>query len=263
MKKVSLLPNYRSVFIAVCVFTIAFTFKATAQYYPGGLPKSKINIWLDANDASSITLSSGTVTKWTDKVNGLQAISPATANNPVVNTSLLSGKSVIEFQGTKVLNIADNPLLDPTNGFNLAQVVYVHPDASTTYTAATDFRIGTYSRNENPNGINNGTASITVKYVTADTKYRLSLQRNTSSVVLGNGNASFPDLSGTWNLFENYLTWTGPTDTAIAVQQNANARITTPFTWYNSTQSAGIGNRYTNYASVHWSIGETVLQVCL
>jgi hypothetical protein len=245
--------------IAILLFTFCTIKVCRAQsYYPGGLAKSKFIFWLDANDTTTITKSSGTVTRWTDKVNGLQAISPSTGNNPLVNSSILSGKYLIEFQGAKVLNIADNPLLDPTNGFNVAQIVYVHPDASTNYTAATDFRVGPFSRNENPNGINIGTSSITLKYVTADSKYRLSLQKNTSSVVLGNGNTSFADLSGTWNLLENYLTWTNATDTAIVVQQNASAQISSPYNWYNSSNSLGIGNRPVSPASIHWSIGETV-----
>ena len=250
----------------MCIGVIFFLFGsiiANAQtYYPAGLPKSKINIWLDATDASTITTTSGTVTKWTDKSNGLQAISPSTSNNPIINTTLLSGKSLIEFQGAKVLNIADNPLLDPTNGFNVAQVVYVHPDASTTYNTATDFRVGTYSRNENP--ISNapiGTATITVKYISGpnDNRYRVGLAKNSSSAMIGANNNSVPDLAGTWNLFENYLTWTNPTDTATVVQINAGLKISSAYGFLNSTQSVGIGNRFTNNASVHWSIGETVL----
>ena len=247
------------------LFNVAFAISVIGHsqtYYPAGLPKSKINIWLDASDASTITTASGAVTKWTDKVNGLQAISPSTSNSPIINTTLLSGKNLIEFQGTKVLNIADNPLLNPTNGFNLAQVVYVHPDASTTYNTATDFRIGTYARNESP--VSNapiGTASITVKYVNGinDNRYRIGLTKNSSGTLIGANNNSVPDLAGTWNLFENYLTWTNRTDTAIVVQLNSGLKISNPYAFLNSTQSVGIGNKYNNPASVHWSIGETVL----
>ncbi len=256
--------NFRSVtliFFKFFTFISLFVNAGLAQtYYPAGLAKSKINIWLDATDASTITIVAGTVTKWTDKANTLQAISPGTTFNPVVNSTLLSSKNLIEFQGIKVLNIADNPLLDPTNGFNLAQVVYVHPDASTNFTTATDFRVGTYSRNENP--INKiGTATITVKYVNGvnDNRYRVGLSRNSSGVTIGAGNNSVPDLAGTWNLFENYLTWTNPTDTAAVVQNNAGLKVSSAYAFLNSTQSVGIGNRFTNNASVHWSIGETIL----
>lgn len=231
-------------------------------YYPAGLSKTKINLWLDATDASTITTSSGSITKWTDKSNGLQAISPGTSYNPVINSTLLIGKNLIEFQGIKALNIADNPLLDPTNGFNLSQVVYIHPDASTTYNSATDFRVGTYSRNENPaSNVPLGTPSIAVRYIngTTDNRYRAGLARNTVSVMIGAGNNSIPDLSGSWNILDNYLTWTNSTDTAAVVQLNANAQVSSAYSFSNSSQPVAIGNRYTNYASVHWSIGETIL----
>ena len=249
---------------ALCIFCTSLSFVSAQTYYPGGFPKSKFNIWLDATDASTITSPSGIFT-WTDKANALQAKSPGTSSNPIINSTLLNGKNVIEFAGTKVLNIADNPLLDPI-GFNVAQVVYVHPDASTNYTAATDFRVGTYSRNENPGtagyrNSNIGTPSITVKYVTGtnDNRYRLALAANSSGATLGGGNASFPDLAGNWHLFENYTTATNSTDSATVIQLNAGSQISRSYSFFNSSQGLGIGNRYTNNASVHWSIGETIL----
>ena len=97
MKKISKSIKHLKYYL---LFNVAFVISIIGHsqtYYPAGLPKSKINIWLDAADASTITTASGAVTKWTDKANGLQAISPSTANNPVINITLLSGKSLIEF----------------------------------------------------------------------------------------------------------------------------------------------------------------------
>ena len=97
MKKISKSIKHLKYYL---LFTVAFVISIIGHsqtYYPAGLPKSKINIWLDASDPSTITTASGAVTKWTDKVNGLQAISPSTSNSPIINTTLLSGKSLIEF----------------------------------------------------------------------------------------------------------------------------------------------------------------------
>ncbi len=255
--------NYFYKITLISLFSTLTIFHTTAQnYFPAGLPKSKINLWLDATDANTITISAGTVTRWTDKANNLQANSPGTSFNPTINSTLLSGKNVIEFEGTKSLNIADHPLLDPSRGFNLAQVVYVHPDATSNYSTATDFRVGTYSRNENPlTNVPIGTPSIALRYMTGtnDNRYRVGLARNTSSVMIGANNASFPDLSGTWNLIDNYITFTNTTDSATVIQLNGKNNIRSAYSFINSTQSVAIGNRFTNYASVHWSIGETIL----
>lgn len=259
------IKSIKQLVVTICVLCTSFGFVSAQAYYPGGLSKSKINIWLDAADTSTITSPSGIFT-WVDKANALQAKSPNASSNPVVNSTLLNGKKVIEFAGTKVLNIADNPLLDPTSGFNVAQVVYVHPDASTNYTTATDFRIGTYSRNESPGTTgyptaNIGTPGISVKYVAGanDSRYRLGLALNSSGGTLGGGNASFPDLAGNWHLFENYLTAPNSTDSATVIQLNAGSQISKPYSFYNSTQSLAIGNRLNFNASIHWSIGETIL----
>jgi hypothetical protein len=55
-------------------------------------------LWLDAADASTITLNGSTVSQWNDKSGNSRNFSQATASNqPVYSTSALNGKNVINF----------------------------------------------------------------------------------------------------------------------------------------------------------------------
>lgn len=213
------------------------------SYYPAGLPKSKINLWLDANDASTITQSGGSITTWLDKANGLQAVSPATTNNPNTNTTLLAGKNVVEFNGTKVLNI--NPsgaLLDPVTGYNLAQVVYVYGNSPT---AATDLRLGTYTRG---NTALNKTPAISLRYSTTDLSYQAGII---------NGSAVKYELRNNWCLLNNYANSTA--DTAFFILNEQYALNTAAKTAAYTTTNVSIGNRQQFYTNIHWAIGETIL----
>jgi hypothetical protein len=219
--------------------------KVTGQfYYPGGLSKSKINLWLDANDASTIVQSAGSITTWVDKANGLQAISPATTNNPNTNSTLIAGKKVVEFNGTKVLNI--NPsgaLLDPVSGYNLAQVVYVYSNSPT---AATDLRLGTYTRG---NTALNKTPSISLRYSTTDVSYEAGFI---------NGSAVNYDLRNNWSLLHNYAKSTADTTFFLINETNALSAAAATNVTYPST-NISIGNRQQYYTNIHWAIGETIL----
>ena len=55
-------------------------------------------LWLDAADASTITLNASTVSGWNDKSgNGRHFAQATSANQPVYTTSALSGKNVVTF----------------------------------------------------------------------------------------------------------------------------------------------------------------------
>lgn len=76
---------------------------STAAWTPADLGAS-LALWLDADDASTITLNGSRVSQWNDKRNNGINLSQATAaNQPSYNTRTLNGKKVIEFSGNQML----------------------------------------------------------------------------------------------------------------------------------------------------------------
>jgi hypothetical protein len=62
---------------------------------------ASLALWLDAEDAASITLNGSTVSQWDDKSGNARHVSQATAvNQPNYTASGLNGKPVITFDGT-------------------------------------------------------------------------------------------------------------------------------------------------------------------
>jgi hypothetical protein len=234
--------------VATGYYTIVYTPKAatsypTTPYAPAGFPLSKFNLWFDASDQTTITQSAGVVTKWTDKANGLQATPTSSSYDPVDTTQ--NGKSIIEFRGVENLNIPDNALLDPSNGYHLAQSVFVYSDAPTT---ATDSRLGTYSRDTF--GI--CTPEISVRYITADNKYEGGLTPNNSGYM----DSSMSDLRNNWALLQNYTLSGYTTSNAIV---DGGQIVSGAAHYVNKTNTVTLGNRNTSPTSVHWGIGETLL----
>jgi hypothetical protein len=71
-----------------------------AAWTPAYLGAS-LALWLDADDASTITLNGSTVSQWNDKSGNKRNVSRATAaNQPTYTASGLNGKPVITFDGT-------------------------------------------------------------------------------------------------------------------------------------------------------------------
>ena len=65
---------------------------------------SNLSLWLDAADASTITLNGSTVSQWSDKSGNARDFSQATsANQPAYSTNALNGKNVINFVSTDSL----------------------------------------------------------------------------------------------------------------------------------------------------------------
>ena len=76
---------------------------ASAAWTPAELGAS-LALWLDANDASTITLNGSTVSQWNDKSGSSRHVSQASAaNQPGYNTRTLDGKQVVEFSGNQML----------------------------------------------------------------------------------------------------------------------------------------------------------------
>lgn len=74
-------------------------------------------VWLDASDSSTITLSGSSVTQWNDKSGNGRNVSQGTGlNQPTLTTSVVSGLNEIDFDGT-------NDSLQLTNASGLLQNV--------------------------------------------------------------------------------------------------------------------------------------------
>ena len=66
-------------------------------------------LWLDAADASTITLSGFDVTQWNDKSgNGLNCFQPTSANRPIIASSAQNGLNTIRFVDSDYLSSSGN-----------------------------------------------------------------------------------------------------------------------------------------------------------
>ncbi|OBQ32885.1 MAG: hypothetical protein AN487_21545, partial [Anabaena sp. CRKS33] len=86
---------------------------------------SALALWLDAEDAASITLNGSTVSQWNDKSGNARNVSQATAaNQPTLTTSGLNGKPVLTFDGADWLfNANPGALLRNVAGGTVAAVM--------------------------------------------------------------------------------------------------------------------------------------------
>ena len=65
---------------------------------------ASLALWLDADDASTITLNGSTVSQWDDKSGNSRHVTQSTsANQPSYTTRTLDGKQVVEFSGNQML----------------------------------------------------------------------------------------------------------------------------------------------------------------
>lgn len=81
--------------------------RSLGAWTPALLPN--LSLWLDAADASTITLNASTISQWRDKSGNARHVAQATAvNQPTYNTTGLNGRSVLEFDGVNdvLLNTA-------------------------------------------------------------------------------------------------------------------------------------------------------------
>ena len=235
----------RIIQLIVLLSCVLISSSVFSQYYPGGFAHSKINLWYDAADTTTFTKSSGLITAWKDKSNNLSATQATTSAQPVLST--VNGKNTVEFNGSQGINIPTTSLLAPQNGYDVAQVVYVFPDAPT---ALTDFRYGTFSNSTNSQ---QGTPLIGLRYVPVDSKYELTAMRNNTGYYY----SVYNDLKGQWVLPENYTAnGSGNAYYYYNGTGNLNSNGATPS---GTSISGTIGNRTNYFSSVHWGVSETVL----
>ena len=82
----------------------------------GFSPKSisNLELWLDADDSSTLTTSASAVSEWRDKSSSARVFSQSTANNrPVLTTNVIGGRSAVRFDG------ANDVLVSTTNAGSL------------------------------------------------------------------------------------------------------------------------------------------------
>lgn len=248
MKKLLLKTPFmknRIIQLIVLLSCVLISSSVFSQYYPGGFAHSKINLWYDAADTTTFTKSSGLITAWKDKSNNLSATQATTSAQPVLST--VNGKNTVEFNGVQGINIPTTSLLAPQNGYDVAQVVYVFPDAPT---ALTDFRYGTFSNSTNSQ---QGTPLVGLRYVTANSQYEVTAMRNNTGYYY----SVYNDLRGQWLLPENYTAnGSGNAYYYYNGTGNLNSNGATPS---GTSISGTIGNRTNYFSSVHWGVSETVL----
>ena len=94
---------------------------------------SSLAMWLDANDASSLTLVSSAVSEWKDKASG-KVFSQTTANNrPTLTT--INGKTALSFDGTNDTLSCSEPFTTYPVSMFFVQRVVAHTSFGMTYTA--------------------------------------------------------------------------------------------------------------------------------
>ena len=72
-----------------------------SQYYPGGISNTNLKIWLDANDATTLTVASGKVSQWNDKSGtGVNVTQATSANQPAYTTNQINGMPIIQTDGS-------------------------------------------------------------------------------------------------------------------------------------------------------------------
>lgn len=101
---------------------------------------SNLAMWLDGNDASSLTLVSSAVSEWKDKANN-KVFAQTTANNrPTLET--INGKTALAFGGSKTLSCVDPFTTYPLSMFFVQRLV-AHTNFGMTYTigSSNDFNL--------------------------------------------------------------------------------------------------------------------------
>lgn len=153
---------------------------------------SSLALWLDAEDAASITLNGSTVSQWNDKSgNGRNAVQGTASNQPAYGATLISGKPALSFDGV------NDSISSASTSISFSTSASVFMVATNTGTAS-EFG-GSFDFVGNNNFIDvfsgsptlirweigntvNGTVGSNTHTVTANTPYILSSARNTSLI---------------------------------------------------------------------------------
>lgn len=86
---------------------------------------SGLQLWLDADDSSTITLNGSTVSQWNDKSGNSYNVSQGTASyQPTYSTAQLNGKNVVTFDGTAD-HILNDSLASVASGNNVPITMFI------------------------------------------------------------------------------------------------------------------------------------------
>lgn len=108
--------SWDSNYLYVC--TSGDTWKRAALSTWSELPvTANLELWLDANDSSTITLNGSTVSQWDDKSGNDYHVSQGTASNqPTLTSNVLNSKNILRFDGGDWLeNLVATPVGGSTN----------------------------------------------------------------------------------------------------------------------------------------------------
>ena len=165
--------SWDSNYLYVC--TSGDTWKRAAMSTWLDLPVStNVELWLDANDSSTITLNGSTVSQWDDKSGNNYHISQATASNqPAYVTSVLNSKNIVRFDG--VNDIMSNASAQPVAGSASRTIFYVF-SCNSTFNGS-NYEYGLYFGLASP--VNGGVIAISQELaVRVSNGYRVFNQSN-------------------------------------------------------------------------------------
>ena len=166
---------------------------------------ASLALWLDAEDAASITLNGSTVSQWDDKSgNDRHATQSTAANQPAYNTSAINGKPAVVTVNNVALYVASwGAVSQPFTRVMVFNPVTIaggtHLINSATVDVPTSLAANVADYFVNTSNITQyaGTASVNYVPVAIDTTYiRLSEYATTNSSVYTNGTQTGPANGG-------------------------------------------------------------------
>ncbi|MFM6669887.1 MAG: hypothetical protein ACKPJO_07110 [Dolichospermum sp.] len=109
------------------MFGNAFFFAQNQLWTPSQISTA---LWLDADDANTITLNGSTVSQWNDKSgNGRNATQATASNQPTYTTNGLNGKPVLTFDGINDFLVSSTG----TYGPNISMFAVARQDGGSSY----------------------------------------------------------------------------------------------------------------------------------
>lgn len=200
---------------------------------------SGLSLWLDASDATTITLNGSTVSEWRDKSGaGAPAAAQSTAaSQPAYNATGVNGRGSVDFDSTESLVFSSS-----TASFN-----YLH-----NATGSTMFIVWKPDTSSNPdnlryllNNTNNSSASTGISLFFDD---RSSVSRNNRIIYSVNrGVSGQSTCSITTN--NDFVVAANAFFVFSVVSDTANATAASRLFLYHNGASSGVANTLTNAAS--------------
>jgi len=224
---------------------------AVAAWTPAELG-ADLALWLDADDASTITLNGSTVSQWSDKSgNGRNATQATAGNQPTYTASGLNGKPVITFPGSGQGFVLTNGVGLPRDMFSVSRGFGYLYTANTTSERLFFFATGSglywASAVGSPAGITIPTRDSTSTFIEGYTAQGLNF-----SVFLNGTTANTGTVSSAWTNNNNF--------TQIGLQWGATTSIPTwtgimsEIVWTNNVMSTTDRQKLEGYLAWKWGL---------